>query len=982
MPDKLLLNAIQLLREAVEHLPSSTPNAHHSGIVYRKFKNPPSEADGDPLTKLDESYIRCFTGEGNRNPVHNVLQGPYGMDCIIKYLEALAELPSIPRSSSVVIEKRIQNLIQLVNTRTQTIIQPDHTLPVALTEHLDTQVKNSNTEQQLHDETDDDQDDSTYAPPAGVSEQDDQADLQIGGDNPEVAEKILEDDAEGESGRPGPADYTRQWVLLNYEYPKVDSFKGGEPAWAFKCKYCLLIRRVPRTPGLTIFGHERKVPSSNLSSHLHKCPNLPSSQTLEAFLIRRNHHREPVIQPHKEAEQSLGAMFTPDHPIPPPPPDVLTATVFRSTLIQGVVYDSYPLTFGEGQGMRQVFRLTNPLVTLPSHQTMARDLGKLYFILSHRFQLVMKAQTSRLSVTSDAWSSKNSVYSIAGVVITFIDRFWNLQEIVTDIVHLDADHGGAMMGQKIFQALLHRKSVLNLIASTSDNASNNRTMNYELARRIGSISNHTLDPQNMMVTCMCHTMHLICSAILSSLGAMDPDDSDPDNVYQAAKAFGFNERFEDSEEIQQEEARFRGEVNWDELDDDFDLSDVDVELDSDDEIVDNYKNKGEGDTSNKNQPISGAKKQQKKPLNPVQKIHAISVHCTASPLRRKKMYELIKLLCNPPRAVIKSMPVRWNTILAELRRALELRAAYDQWVNTLDVGKSGKERRIAEALKSKLNMANREWNVASGVVSILGPFEDATLSFSKKGKVHLCDVLPTFLQLKTELRNSRDRLVKVYRPNQDPHGLLHALSQGQAKLEKYYNLALKSDLPLIATALHPGRRVDYFQDEQKWGGLRHRARVLLEHLFDVYKGEAEDKESTRQHHDGSLVDSKSPPAKLKRSWSDKLLEIAPNETVGRLDEELTRFFGNIYRYTPGTNVLKWWKDHEAEFPILSRIARDYLGIPATSVSVERLFSRCKLVMSDYRGMSIETARRIITCQHWLKAGLGPNLPDFVSGAAD
>ncbi|EUC56087.1 HAT family dimerization protein, partial [Rhizoctonia solani AG-3 Rhs1AP] len=463
---------------------------------------------------------------------------------------------------------------------------------------------------------------------------------------------------------------------------------------------------------------------------------------------------------------------------------------------------------------------------------------------------------------------------------------------------------------------------------------------------------------------------------------MDPDDSDPDNVYQAAKAFGFSERFEDSEGVQQEEARFRGEADWapaDELEDESDLSDIDVELNSDDEVFGDGNEKNRGDAGNNNQPSSGARKQQIKPLNPVQKIHAISVHCTASPLRRKKMYELIKLLCKTPRAVIKSMSIRWNTILAELRRALELRAAYDQWVNTLDVGKSGRERRIAQALKSKLNMADREWDVASEIVAILGPFEDATLSFSKKGKVHLCDVLPTFAQLRTELHNSHNRLSKSYRPNQDPHGLLRAISHGQAKMEKYYNLNLKSDLPLIAAALHPGRRIDYFRDEQKWGGLMHRAQVLLEHLFDVYKEEVDNKEPTRH---GSLADLKPPAAKLKRSWSDKLLETIPNEAIGQLDEELTRFFGNIYRYTPGTNVLKWWKDHEGEFPILSRIARDYLGIPATSVSVERLFSQCKLVMSDYRGMSIETARRIITCQHWLKAGLGANLPDFVSGAND
>ncbi|CAE6533392.1 unnamed protein product [Rhizoctonia solani] len=234
MPDQLLLNAIQLLREAVEHLPSSTPTAHHSGIVYRRFKNPPSEASGDPLEKFDESYAHCFSVGAKHNPVYNVLKGPYGMDCVIKYLEVLAKLPGIPSSSRVIIEKRIQHLIQLVNARTQ--MMANHTVPVAHTEHLDTQA-NNDTKLLLQDESDDDQDDLTYVPPA--MDQDDRVDLELGNNHTELAEQILKDDAEGESGRPGPADYTRQWVLLNYEFPKAGFFKGGEPAWAFKCKYSM-----------------------------------------------------------------------------------------------------------------------------------------------------------------------------------------------------------------------------------------------------------------------------------------------------------------------------------------------------------------------------------------------------------------------------------------------------------------------------------------------------------------------------------------------------------------------------------------------------------------------------------------------------------------------------------------------------------------------------------------------------------------------
>ena len=45
--------------------------------------------------------------------------------------------------------------------------------------------------------------------------------------------------------------------------------------------------------------------------------------------------------------------------------------------------------------------------------------------------------------------------------------------------------------------------------------------------------------------------------------------------------------------------------------------------------------------------------------------------------------------------------------------------------------------------------------------------------------------------------------------------------------------------------------------------------------------------------------------------------------------------GKLARDAP---ILTWWKEHAAQFPYLSQLARRYLAMPATSASVERLFS--------------------------------------------
>ena len=68
---------------------------------------------------------------------------------------------------------------------------------------------------------------------------------------------------------------------------------------------------------------------------------------------------------------------------------------------------------------------------------------------------------------------------------------------------------------------------------------------------------------------------------------------------------------------------------------------------------------------------------------------------------------------------------------------------------------------------------------------------------------------------------------------------------------------------------------------------------------------------------------------------------------------------DLYRETAGSEfndgklasnapILTWWKEHAARFPYLSQLARRYLAMPATSASVERLFSVAGQVVTAKR----------------------------------
>ena len=49
-----------------------------------------------------------------------------------------------------------------------------------------------------------------------------------------------------------------------------------------------------------------------------------------------------------------------------------------------------------------------------------------------------------------------------------------------------------------------------------------------------------------------------------------------------------------------------------------------------------------------------------------------------------------------------------------------------------------------------------------------------------------------------------------------------------------------------------------------------------------------------------------------------------------------------------TSPLNWWKEHEMEFPVLSRVARKYLAVQATSIPCERMFSTLRNTVTEKR----------------------------------
>jgi hypothetical protein len=102
-----------------------------------------------------------------------------------------------------------------------------------------------------------------------------------------------------------------------------------------------------------------------------------------------------------------------------------------------------------------------------------------------------------------------------------------------------------------------------------------------------------------------------------------------------------------------------------------------------------------------------------------------------------------------------------------------------------------------------------------------------------------------------------------------------------------------------------------------------------------------------------MVEVDEPPVKkgaLEDLFGDVyVVKVEPSKSLfQRADTEITRYRNETSSIHIGDNPLMWWKFNETSFPLLAKLAKMLLTIPATSVPSERVFSTAGEVVSAQR----------------------------------
>ena len=260
----------------------------------------------------------------------------------------------------------------------------------------------------------------------------------------------------------------------------------------------------------------------------------------------------------------------------------------------------------------------------------------------------------------------------------------------------------------------------------------------------------------------------------------------------------------------------------------------------------------------------------------------------------------------------------------------------------------------------KFQISENDWFSLSQILRFLRNFDYSTTFLSSEKKVTLPSVIVTVNLLLDNIETIVFELEKNRKSEADDI-LLLSFQAARDKILKHYKKT--NWLYCVSLILDPRHKMKSF-DGTVWG--KELKNMAYKKFVKILKSEycqdnldmSEENEGVSENveKDKFVIDFRSVYVKRKevfKSWETEVERYLESE---RADED--------------TDVLQWWKQNEAKYPRIAKMARDVLSIMATSVPVERLFSSASLTMTKTRNCLSDLSMKALICIHsWMKSTL-------------
>ncbi|XP_050875967.1 zinc finger BED domain-containing protein RICESLEEPER 2-like [Lathyrus oleraceus] len=178
----------------------------------------------------------------------------------------------------------------------------------------------------------------------------------------------------------------------------------------------------------------------------------------------------------------------------------------RKAITLFVILDEHPFRVVDGEGFIFLCNQLEPLLTIPSRRTVARDCFQLYLDEKLRLKAYFRSDCSRVALTTDCWTSIQNLSYIT-VTAHFVDNDWNYQKRIISF-SLVPNHKGETIGRKL-EDVLREWGLRNVSTITVDNASSNDVAVAYLKKRV-HIKNGLMGEADFFhMRCCAHILNLI-----------------------------------------------------------------------------------------------------------------------------------------------------------------------------------------------------------------------------------------------------------------------------------------------------------------------------------------------------------------------------------------------------------------------------------------------------------------------------------------
>ncbi|XP_077223324.1 zinc finger BED domain-containing protein RICESLEEPER 2-like [Tasmannia lanceolata] len=305
------------------------------------------------------------------------------------------------------------------------------------------------------------------------------------------------------------------------------------------------------------------------------------------------------------------------------------------------------------------------------------------------------------------------------------------------------------------------------------------------------------------------------------------------------------------------------------------------------------------------------------------------------------------------------VPTRWNSTFLMLQVALEYKDAFLQMTQ--------------RDLNYQVAPTKDEWENAKIICNFLKVFYDATNIFSATKS-------PTANIFFPELVSIRCALHEAYVC--DKLFMRSIVERMKDKFDKYWGEC--SLILSIAVVLDPRYKLKlleyYYPKIYYFERSEMEIKKAKNAIRDLYR-ECERKQASSTERSSlsgfNFANEERVGLNTNPSRQDKmnLFHQFAIESSSRVERkgDLDHYLDEAIIIVPPTNefdVLSWWKSNVLNFPTLSIMARDILGIPISTVASESAFSTGGRVLDQYRSSLLpETVEALICGQDWLRASI-------------